>query len=519
MLSTGDIIAVLLTVVVLGVIHYRKSIAKRRYNSLPPGPSGYPIVGNINAIPQHEPWFKFLEWSRQYKSDVIGLRIFGTNIVVVNSLEAATELLDKRSSIYSDRPHMTMIDDLVGYRWMMTFVKYGEHWRDMRRAFHQEFNQVAVQKFQHIQVKACHELLKRFATRPETFMGDIRHLAGRIIMRSAYGIDIKDEGDRFIEVAEVSLHALSASVNPGSYLVDTLPFLRHLPEWFPGAGFQRDAKAWAPYVSAMLNEPYEYLKQQMAASSAKQCAATSLLEGMVKKAKDSAYMEHIVQRTLGSMYTGGADTTVSSLSFFMLAMVLYPEVQRKAQKELDFVLGTEILPQFHDRTSLPYIEAIVNETLRWHPVVPLDVPHRLTEDDTYKDYFLPESTVVVANIWAILHDEAVYPEPYKFNPDRFMKDGQLNSDVRDPRVAVFGFGRRICPGQALANETLWIVIASILAAFEISPAVNEKGEKIIPAEDFAPGLLSYPKPFKCQIRPRSDEWRAMINAIALDEDV
>lgn len=134
MLSTGDIIAVLLTVVVLGVIHYRKSIANRRYNSLPPGPSGYPIVGNINAIPQHEPWFKFLEWSRQYskyydmisgthatylntdqlcaESDVIGLRIFGTNIVVVNSLEAATELLDKRSSIYSDRPHMTMIDDL-----------------------------------------------------------------------------------------------------------------------------------------------------------------------------------------------------------------------------------------------------------------------------------------------------------------------------------------------------------------------------------------------------------------------
>ncbi|KAI0071338.1 cytochrome P450 [Panus rudis PR-1116 ss-1] len=517
MLLTTDIIAILLTAVVLGVIHYRKSIAERQYKSPPPGPPGYPIVGNINAIPQHEAWFKFLEWSRQYKSDVIGLRIFGTNIVVLNSLEAATELLDKRSSIYSDRPHMTMIEDLVGYRWMVSFVKYGEHWRNMRRAFHQEFNQVAIQRFRPIQVKACHELLRKFISRPETFMADIRHLAGRIIMRTAYGTDIKDDGDRFIKIGEESLHAISATTNAGSYLVDSLPILRYLPEWFPGAGFQREAKAWAPYVSAMLTEPYAYLKQQMIAGNANQCAATSLLEGMVKEAKDPAYTEQIVQRTLGSMYTGKFQLcTVTALCFFMLAMVLYPEVQKKAQKELDSVLGIEVLPNFHDRPSLPYIEAVVNETLRWHPVAPLNVAHRLTEDDFYNGYFLKEGSVVVANIWAILHDENVYPEPYRFNPDRFMKDGQSDPHILDPEVAAFGFGRRICPGQALANETLWIVIASVLAAFEITPAVDEKGEKIIPTEEFSPGLLSYPKPFKCQIRPRSNEWRAIVDATALD---
>lgn len=90
---------------------------------------------------------------------------------------------------------------------------------------------------------------------------------------------------------------------------------------------------------------------------------------------------------------------------------------------------------------------------------------------------------------AILHDESAYPEPQLFNPDRFLKDGQLNPDVRDPAVAAFGFGRRICAGQALATDTLWIIIASILAAFEISPAVDENGENIIPAEDFTPGLV------------------------------
>ncbi|KAI0076588.1 cytochrome P450 [Panus rudis PR-1116 ss-1] len=513
--SILSIVDFLTTAFIIGLIVRRHSRSKR--SPYPPGPPGYPIIGNVNDIPPHKAWFTFLEWSRKYGSDVIGLRAFGTKIVILNSLEASTELLDKRSSIYSDRPHMTMLYDLIGFHWTMAFNRYGERWRDMRRAFHQEFNQDAVKQFRDVQVKACHDLLRRYATQPENFMDDIRHMTGRIIMRSAYGIDIKNEGDRYIEVGEVALQALSAASNAGTYLVDTLPFLKYLPEWFPGADFQREAKYWRPYVSAMINEPYAYVKKQLARGGGNHCAATSLLEGMVKEARDPAYMEHVVQRTLGSMYSG--NSTVSALNFFMLAMVLYPEVQQKARKELDSVLGPEMLPDFKDRPSLPYIEAIVSETLRWHPVIPLDIPHHLTEDDTYKGYFLPEGTIVVANSWAVLHDETAYPEPYAFNPDRFIKNGQLNPDVLDPAVAAFGFGRRICPGKALASETMWIVIASILAAFEISPAVDETGEKIIPAEDFTPGLLSYMKPFKCQIRPRSEKWRALVEATSLSEEM
>ncbi|KAI0076589.1 cytochrome P450 [Panus rudis PR-1116 ss-1] len=515
---TSDISVISSVIVALFFIHHRRSLAKR--SKYPPGPPGYPLVGNVDDIPPHKAWYTFLEWSRQYGSDIIGLRTFGTNIVVINSLEAATDLLHKRSSIYSDRPHLTMLYDLVGFDWTLAFTRYGDHWRDMRRAFHQEFNQAAVEKYRELQVKACHELLRKYASHPETFMEDIRHLAGRVIIGSAYGIEIKGKGNRYIEVGEVSLHALSAASNAGSYMVDTLPFLKYLPEWFPGAGFRREAKAWAPYVSAMLHEPYTYLKQQMEESCSNQCAGTSLLDGMVTEAQDPVYMEHIVQRTLGSMYTGGTDTTVSALSFFMLAMVLYPEVQQKARKELDMVLGTGALPDFRDRPSLPYIEAIVTETLRWHPVVPLDVPHRLIADDTYKEYFLPEGTIVVANSWAMLHNETIYPDPHTFNPDRFMKDGQLDPDVRDPAVAAFGFGRRICPGQALASDTMWIVIASILASFDISPAEDRNGEKIIPAEDFYCNTFfvpSYMKPFRCQILPRSEEWRGIIDATAVND--
>lgn len=124
----------------------------------------------------------------------------------------------------------------------------------------------------------------------------------------------------------------------------------------------------------------------------------------------------VIKWTAGSLYTGGADTvraisiesstdysnikqTVSALSCFYLAMALYPEVQKKAREELDRVLGPNKLPTFDDRDKLLYIEAIVKETLRWHPVAPMGIPHLCTEDDIYNGYLIPKGALILPNIW------------------------------------------------------------------------------------------------------------------------
>ncbi|KAK7687283.1 hypothetical protein QCA50_009788 [Cerrena zonata] len=410
-----------------------------------------------------------------------------------------------------------MLYDLIGMWWAMSSTPYGERWRDMRRAFHQDFNNESVKQFREVETKACHELLRRLVSRPENFREDIRHMAGRIILRAAYGINIESENDRYVQIAEHSLQALCATTNAGSYLVDSLPILKYLPKWFPGAKFKREADVWKPSVYAMLNEPFNFVKSRLVDGHAQECAATSLLEGMVKKSKDPRYMEDVVKNTLGSMYAGGADTTVSALGTFVLAMTLHPEVQAKAQKELDDVIGPDRLPEYSDRDSLPYIDAIVNEILRWKPVVPLDIPHQLTADDVYNGFFLPKGSIIVGNSWAILHDEEAYPNPSTFDPDRFIKEGKLNKDVQDPAVAAFGFGRRVCPGKNLAKDSLWITIASILAAFTIEKAKDEMGRPIVPTEEYEPGLVSYPKPFKCSIRPRTTEYQDLIVATGLEE--
>lgn len=211
---------------------------------------------------------------------------------------------------------------------------------------------------------------------------------------------------------------------------------------------------------------------------------------------------------------GGADTTVSTLNTFILAMVCYPEVQERAREELDRVLPPGRLPDFEDQDSLPYLSALVKEVLRWKPATPIAVPHYLTADDIYDGYHLPANSVVLGNAWAILHDEVMYPEPLTFNPDRFLKDGKLNPSVRDP-FAIFGFGRRACPARHMAISSLWIAAASILSTFTLGKAVDDEGENIEPSPEYHSALVCHSHPFKCTIKPRSEEAVSLIRSAAV----
>ena len=123
-------------------------------------------------------------------------------------------------------------------------------------------------------------------------------------------------------------------------------------------------------------------------------------------------------------------------------MVRNPEVAKKAQEELDRVVGKGRLPDFPDRDSLPYIDALMKELLRWNPPLPVSVANRVTQDDVYRGYSIPARATVISNVWAVFRDPNIYPDPEAFNPDRFLKDGKLNPLVFNPEDRVFGSGRR-----------------------------------------------------------------------------
>jgi len=261
---------------------------------------------------------------------------------------------------------------------------------------------------------------------------------------------------------------------------------------------------WAKTLSDMADIPHEYVKQQMAAGTALPSFTSKLLGD---SDVDSA-AEFNIKWSAASLYSGGADTTVSAINSFFLAMSLYPEVQRKAQAEIDAVVGNDRLPTFTDREHLPFIEALVLEVQRWNPVTPLGVPHRVIEDDVYDDYLIPKGSIVVANIWKMTHDPQVYSNPYEFNPDRFMGP----NPEKDPRDVCFGFGRRICPGLNLADASVFISCAMSLAVFDVSKSVDDSGRVIEPIVEYTDGTISHPKPFSCSIKPRSEKSEALIHA-------
>lgn len=157
-------------------------------------------------------------------------------------------------------------------------------------------------------------------------------------------------------------------------------------------------------------------------------------------------------------------------------MAIHPNIQQKAQKEIDQLLGGERLPTLADKINLPYTSAVIKEIYRWHAPLPISIPKALTEDDVYKGYYMPKGATVMENVWAVFNDPSEYPEPQIFNPERFLKDGKLDHSVRDPEDRVFGSSRRVCPGKHFANRAVFLRVATVLATFNIEPGVNDNGE-------------------------------------------
>ncbi|KAF5372980.1 hypothetical protein D9758_001784 [Tetrapyrgos nigripes] len=212
----------------------------------------------------------------------------------------------------------------------------------------------------------------------------------------------------------------------------------------------------------------------MEAGTVPDCLAAQCIANMDKIGMTELELAYSVSTPFGA----GIETTAGTLTVFVLAMLHYPQVVKKAQIELDTVVGHERLPEFQDRQNLSYINAIVNETLRWRPVAILGgTPHAVVADDVYKEMYIPRGSTVFANFDRIMHDPEMFPDPEDFRPERFI-------DSSDPRIQdfdlPFGFGRRQCPGQHLALNSLFINISRLLWGFDITPALDEQGNPVLP---------------------------------------
>ncbi|KAH9849077.1 cytochrome P450 [Lenzites betulinus] len=498
----------------LSVILWTRLFNRTKRGPLPPGPKGYPIIGNLLEMPTSHEYRTYAKWGERW-GDIMSVTIFGENFLILNSTKRAVELLEKKSSIYSSRPFVAM-GELVGWDRTLVLAPYGNKFREYRRLFFQLIGSKRhMERFLPLVEDKTRTLLARLYKDPVNRVKHLRWSAAAIMLMMTYGYEVQSENDPLVAIVSEANEQFAKCVMAGSFLVNILPVLAYIPGWVPGAGFKKIAVEWRKTLDRTIDWPFDFVKRRMTSEAYYLQAAGTDIPNFTSENLAGGVCpdrEEFVKNVAMSLYAGGADTTMSTIDIFFLCMTLHPEVQNKAQAEIDAVVGTDRLPTAADREELPYVEAIYLEVLRWNNVTPSGAAHRSTEDDFHEGYFIPKGTHVIANLWQILHDPQTYPDPMSFNPDRFACTPDKEPQA-DPRSVVFGFGRRICPGMQLADASVWLAMAMSLAVFKIAKSVDADGKPIEPSAEFTSGAVVHPLPYECDIAPRSAQAKALLDAM------
>ncbi|KAJ7822103.1 cytochrome P450 [Mycena olivaceomarginata] len=471
----------------------------KQAKNLPPGPAPSSwLVGNRNQVPNMKPWRWFQSLNEQY-GPVVYLQMGRTPTIIIGTAQAAWEILEKKSPVTSSRPRFIMGQEILSDNLRGLMSEVGPFWRRWRRALHQSFMQKTSDTYKPIQSLESKQLMYELTQTPAI----------------TYGRRVHDVFNDEVVCLNRETQDFLTSINiPGKYLVESVPALLYLPNfltpWRSEALKQRERDQ--EYLTRLVNE----VKAKMESGRAPHSFCRQLLEERDKNGMDEMEIAYACATPFGA----GVETSAGSLSSFMLACAAFgPSFIPKAQKELDAVVGPDRMPTFEDFEELPFIRAIVNETLRWRPVAVLGgTPHKATEDLLYQGMLIPKGSTIIANLWGIHLNPVDFPDPHIFDPERFMSKRNYPGPWQH---SSFGYGRRVCPGQYLASNSIYINIARILWGFNLSKARDENGKEIdVDTFAYTDGFNSIPLPFPISITPRSATHLAIIereNEVAQEE--
>ncbi|KAM6489999.1 Cytochrome P450 [Amanita muscaria] len=239
-LSSFSSAVVLLSV--LCFLSYSLSLyTKRPHAPYPPGPTPKPIIGNAMDMQSDvRPWLHYLEWSKRLRSGIVHISAFNTRLVVLHKMEDAIALLEKRSSIYSDRPILPIIE-LLGMDFSTGILPHQDRWRRHRRVFQEAFRKDRIASYHHIITEKVHLFLGELLKDPSNFSNHCKWLAASLTFGVTFGYEVAPGQihDRFIEVADLATKTTTELMVPGRTILNVLPFLGRIPSWVPGASTQR----------------------------------------------------------------------------------------------------------------------------------------------------------------------------------------------------------------------------------------------------------------------------------------
>ena len=359
------------------------------------------------------------------------------------------------------------------------------------------------------------QMLRDFVENPSGHMKHPKRFSNSIIMSLIYGTRTPSAETKHMVKLYALMENWSKVMEPGNTPpVDIFPFLNWVPEKLLGMWRSR-AQDVGKEMSSLYSEWVEYVVERRKDSGSRDC----FLDRVLDQSEKLSLNKHAIYFLCGTVMEGGSDTTSSLIIAFIHAMTKWPAVLQKAQAELDAVVGEDRSPTWEDFARLPYITACVKEAHRWRPVTPLAFPHSLAEDDWVDGMYLPKGSDIFINAFGMHHDPSRFPNPDVFDPDNFAGVTALASELANGEYANrdhygYGSGRRLCPGIHLAERNLFVAIAKLVWAFNISAGKDSEGKEIEPdvshETGYCAGFLVCAEDFPATITPRSEGRRQTI---------
>ncbi|KAL3513012.1 hypothetical protein ACH5RR_025729 [Cinchona calisaya] len=466
-----------------GGLAWALSKSQNRSKTAVPGPSGLPLLGIVFAFTGSLTHRVLEKLSQCHKArSLMAFSVGFTRFIISSDPETAKEILN--SSAFADRPVKESAYELLFHR-AMGFAPYGDYWRNLRRisATHL-FSPRRISCFgefrREIGVKMVQEIKGLMEKNGEVEVKKVLHFGSlNNVMMSVFGkcYDFNGKKNGNLEDGFV----LEGLVSEGYELLGIFNWTDHFPVLgrLDMQGVRKRCRELVARVIVFVGKIIEEHRLKRAENGGILSSdhhddegSADFVDVLLDLERENRLTDSDMIAVLWEMIFRGTDTVAILLEWILARMVLHPEIQAKAQSEIDSAVGTRKMVTDSDLPNLPYLHAIVKETLRAHPPGPLLSWARLAINDTrVGHHFIPAGTTAMVNMWAITHDEKVWPEPGRFIPERFLEEDVaiMGSDLR---LAPFGSGRRVCPGKAMGLATVQLWLAQLLQNYKWTASDN-----------------------------------------------
>ncbi|XP_045816556.1 cytochrome P450 78A5-like [Trifolium pratense] len=458
-----------------------------------PGPSFTGFTGVLSGITPHRVLAKLARTHRA--ESLMAFSVGLTRFIVSSEPETAKEILC--SSAFGDRPVKESAYELLFHR-AMGFAPYGEYWRNLRRISSTHlFCPRRINGFEGFRSEVGLKMVKRL----NFLMGQMGSVEVKKVLHfgslNNVMMTVFGKSYDFFEGDGVELEEL---VSEGYELLGIFNWSDHFPllGWLDLQGVRKRCRVLVTKVNAFVGKIIEEHKMKRIFEG--KALVGDFVDVLLDLEEKDKLSDSDMIAVLWEMIFRGTDTVAILLEWILARMVLHPDIQAKAQEEIDRVIGDTNFVTDADVQNMPYLQCIVKEALRVHPPGPLLSWARLSVHDVMVgNKFVPKGTTAMVNMWAITHDEKVWNEPEEFKPERFMNEdfSIMGSDLR---LAPFGAGRRVCPGKAMGLASVHLWLAQLLQSFKWVPCDDDSS---VDLEECLKLSMEMKKPLVCKVVPRT----------------